>query len=197
MTAQVGGYLNNDFPDYNVAMRRRTDGGFDLRPPHEVARLLNQRLARDSGVVEYFTMVYGTVDVRSGEVNLVQAGHPHPLVIRANGEVDFLGSGGLPIGLIADATYTVFQTDFKKGDRILLYSDGFTECKTKDGKMLDDDGLLELVESSNIDAGGMRFLDALFRNLKLRMAPGATLDDDISAALFEFNILAPGADRRS
>ena len=197
MTAQVGGYLNNDFPDYNVAMRRRTDGGFDLRPPHEVARLLNQRLARDSGIVEYFTVVYGTVDVRSGEVNLVQAGHPHPLVIRANGEVNFLGSGGLPIGLIADATYTVFRTDLKKGNRILLYSDGFTECKTKDGNMLDDDGLLELVESSNIDAGGMRFLDALFRNLKLRMAPGATLDDDISAALFEFNILAPGADRRS
>ena len=135
--------------------------------------------------------------MRSGEVNLVQAGHPHPLVIRANGEVNFLSSGGLPIGLIADATYTVFRTDLKKGDRILLYSDGFTECKTKDGKMLDDDGLLELVESSNIDAGGMRFLDALFRNLKLRMAPGATLDDDISAALFEFNILAPGADRRS
>ncbi|MGY9011482.1 MAG: hypothetical protein ACKVLN_04635 [Rhodobacterales bacterium] len=32
MAAQVGGYLNHTFPDYNIAMRRRIDGGFDLRP---------------------------------------------------------------------------------------------------------------------------------------------------------------------
>lgn len=191
MTAQVGGYLNNEFPDYNIAMRARPDGGFDLRPPHEVAYLLNQRLARDSGVIEYFTMIYGTADLHSGEVNLVQAGHPHPLLIRANGDMDFLGVGGLPIGLLEDATYSIFKTHLKTGDRLLLYSDGFTECKTKHGDMLNEDGLLDLVRSSDGDSGGLMFLGELFGKLKLSMAPGARLDDDISAALFEFNHLTP------
>ena len=120
MTAQVGGYLNNEFPDYNIAMRARADSGFDLRSPQEVAHLLNQRLAGDSGVIEYFTMVYGTVDLHSGEVDLVQAGHPHPLLIRADGGMEFLGAGGLPIGLVADATYSVFKTYLKRGDRLFL-----------------------------------------------------------------------------
>jgi len=172
-------------------MRARADGGFDLRSPQEVAHLLNQRLAGDSGVIEYFTMVYGTVDLHSGEVDLVQAGHPHPLLIRADGGMEFLGAGGLPIGLVADATYSVFKTYLKRGDRLFLYSDGFTECKTKHGDMLDEDGLLELVRSCDVDSGGLRFLDELFAKLKLTMASDAQLDDDISAALFEFNRLAP------
>ena len=191
MTAQVGRYLNNEFPDYNIAMRARAGGGFDLRSPQEVAHLLNQRLAGDSGVIEYFTMVYGTVDLHSGEVDLVQAGHPHPLLIRADGGMEFLGAGGLPIGLVADATYSVFKTYLKRGDRLFLYSDGFTECKTKHGDMLEEDGLLELVRSCDVDSGGLRFLDELFAKLKLTMASDAQLDDDISAALFEFNRLAP------
>ena len=94
MAAQVGGYLNHTFPDYNIAMRRRIDGGFDLRPPEEVAQRLNQRLSGDTGVIEYSTMVYGTADLHSGEIKLVQAGHPPPLVIRGNGQMEFLGQGG-------------------------------------------------------------------------------------------------------
>ena len=191
MTAQVGGYLNNEFPDYNIAMRARAGGGFDLRSPQEVAHLLNQRLAGDSGVIEYFTMAYGTVDLHSGEEDLKQAGHPHSLLIRADGGMKFLGAGGLPIGLVADVTYSVFKTYLKRGDRLFLYSDGFTECKIKHGDMLDEDGLLESVRSCDVDSGGLRFLDELFAKLKLTMASDAQLDDDISAALFEFNRLAP------
>ena len=131
MAAQVGGYLNNTFPDYNIAMRRRIDGGFDLRPPPEVAQRLNQRLSGDTGAIEYFTMVYGTADLQSGEIKLVQAGHPPPLVIRSNGQIEFLGQGGLPIGLIADATYSGFQTVLSPRDRILIHFDGFTECETQ------------------------------------------------------------------
>ena len=41
MVAQVLGYLNNTFLDYNIAMRRRIGGGFDLWPLEEVAQQLN------------------------------------------------------------------------------------------------------------------------------------------------------------
>ena len=66
MAAQIVGYLNNTFPDYNIAMRRRIDGGCDLRPPEELAQRLNQLLSGDTGVIENFTMVYGTADLQSG-----------------------------------------------------------------------------------------------------------------------------------
>ncbi len=191
MTAQVGGYLNNEFSDYNIAMWARTDSGFDLRSSQEVAHLLNQRLAGDSGVIEYLTMVYGTVNLHSGGLDLVQAGHPHPLLNRADRGMEFLSAGGLPIGLVANVTYSVFKTYLKKGEWLFLYSDGFTECKKKHGDMLEEDGLLELVRSCDVDSGGLRFLDELFAQLKLTMALGAQLDVAIAAALFEFNQFAP------
>ncbi|HBS39400.1 MAG TPA: fused response regulator/phosphatase, partial [Rhodobacteraceae bacterium] len=55
--------------------------------------------------------------------------------------------------------------------------------------MLNENGLLDLVRSSDGGPGGLMFLGELFDKLKMSMAPGARLDDDISAALFEFNHL--------
>ena len=50
---------------------------------------------------------------------------------------------------------------------------------------------MELVRSCDVDLGGLRFLDELFAKLKLSMASDARLDDDVSAALFKVNRLAP------
>ena len=46
----------------------------------------------------------------SGEIRFVQAGHPPPLVVPGGGQLEFLGKGGLPIGLVPNASYSRFQT---------------------------------------------------------------------------------------
>jgi sigma-B regulation protein RsbU (phosphoserine phosphatase) len=122
-----------------------------------VAQRLNQRLSGDTGVIEYSTMVYGTADLHSGEIKLVQAGHPPPLVIRGNGHMEFLGQGGLPIGLIADANYSGFQTVLNPGDKILLYSDRLTKGETQSGEMLEEEGLMGLVYTCDVNASGQAF----------------------------------------
>ncbi|KPQ20285.1 MAG: Stage II sporulation protein E (SpoIIE), partial [Rhodobacteraceae bacterium HLUCCA24] len=96
MAARLSGYLSAEFLDQNLAVTRRFERFYALRPPAEVARLLNERLAADKGVEEYFTMAYATIDLRSGRMRLVQAGHPHPMILRAHGGCEFLGNGGLP-----------------------------------------------------------------------------------------------------
>ena len=102
----------------------------------------------------------------------MQAGQPSPLVIRSNGQKAFLGQGGLPIGLIADATYSGFQTVLNPGDRILIYSDGFTECETQSGEMFEENGLMGLVSTCDVNAGGQAFLEDLLQKLKVCMGPG-------------------------
>ena len=79
MTARVAGYLGNDFPDQNIALERRYNKFLAFRPPEEVAVRLNDRLSADPGVLEYLTMVYMTLNFATGDVTLVQAGHPPPL----------------------------------------------------------------------------------------------------------------------
>ncbi|NHX28342.1 serine/threonine-protein phosphatase, partial [Escherichia coli] len=129
MTACLAGYLNGQYLEQNIALERRFASFFALRPPDEVAQLLNERLLADTGVEEYFTMAYGIADLATGLIRLVQAGHPHPMVQRADGRIEFVGDGGVPVGLIPGAGYESFEIRLGPGDRLLLYSDGFTEAE--------------------------------------------------------------------
>lgn len=184
MTARLAGYLNGRFPEQNIALRHRFETFYAMRPPDEVARMLNERLLADTGVEEYFTMVFGVVDLTTGRVRFVQAGHPHPVVQRASGDLEFVGQGGLPIGLVADADYDMCEILLKPGDRLLIHSDGFTEAVCSSGKMLEEEGLSQmLVRCANVK--GPDVLDDLFWQLTERQN-GAALDDDVSAVMLEY-----------
>ncbi|WP_244614982.1 PP2C family protein-serine/threonine phosphatase [Pukyongiella litopenaei] len=189
MTARLGGHLNAVHFDENLAMSRK-NGAYSLREPGEVAATLNGRLLAHEGVEEYFTMAYAMADLATGRVKLTQAGHPHPLLIRRDGGMELVGEGGLPVGLLPDARFDHTELTMQPGDRLLLYSDGFTECPLGRGGMLGDDGLKNLVRRCISQRDGKAFLDALFRSLTRIMCPVTGMDDDVSATLFDFG--APG-----
>ena len=184
MTARLSSYLSGRFLDQNIALTRRLERFFVMRPPGEVAGILNDRLQADAGVEEYFTMAYATVDLRSGLVRMVQAGHPHPILQRAGGPVEFLGEGGLPVGLLPGAEYTCFQVRLAPGDRLLLYSDGFTESEDGAGRMLGEEGLEHML-AGNVARHGPELLDDLYWTLSQREGGGA-MSDDVSAVLLEY-----------
>ena len=185
MTARVAGYLSSEFPDENLALVH-ADHGFEfLRPAHMAARL-NARMVGQKGVTEYLTMAYAHVAPDTGIVRFVQAGHPPPLLLRRDGTAKFIGSGGLPIGLIDDASFEDHAIQLAAGDRLLFYTDGFTEAVLPDGSMLDENGLLELVRCISSNHGGPEFLDALYDVLRAKLADGTEFEDDISATLLEY-----------
>lgn len=95
--------------------------------PAEVLHELNRRFQDDSEAMKYFTMVYGIVDTRAGSLTVAQAGHPTPLLLHG-GDVRRLGDTGYPIGMLPDLQYEQVETPFEPGDRLLLYSDGVSEC---------------------------------------------------------------------
>lgn len=187
MTARLGGYLSSTYFDQNVGMERHGNSSYTLREPEAVAQLLNSRLLADTGIEEYFTMAYATADLHTGRVQIVQAGHPHPLVLRRDGRAEFIGQGGIPVGLLPDVPYDQFETVLEPGDRLLLYSDGFTECLMKNGKMLEEDGLVDLIRECPPGQSGQEFLDDLFWALTRSMSPEDGMDDDVSAILFEYD----------
>ena len=107
----------------------------------------------------------------------------------ADGSAEFVGDGGLPIGLVDEARYDRQSLQLGSGDRFLLYTDGFSEAVMKDGAMLDEDGLLRLVRETAQDGCGTEFLDDLFWRLTLAMDAETGLQDDVSATLLEFDVL--------
>ena len=184
MTARLAGLFTGSSPDQNIALRKSPDGGGDAWPPSIVARRLNELLLEDWQVDQYFTFAYAEIDLTSGAGKLVQAGHPHPVLLRANGEVQELGDGGLPIGLIANAMFEEVAFTLGAGDRLIITSDGVTECCDARGQEIGQEGLVKILQS-NAKMMGLDLLEALVWDLQTHRA-GADFDDDVSAVVLDY-----------
>ena len=191
MTARLAGYLSGSAPEQNVALILSEFGIYDGRPPAEVASYLNTLILEEMETEAYFTLIYADVDLISGKVELVQAGHPHPAVLRADGSVEFFGAGGMPVGLLPGAEYDSVKVVLNPGDRLFLMSDGITEATNAAGELLCEEGLGPLMGRLS-DLRGQNFLDALYWGIDA-YADGH-LGDDVSAVLFEFGSAKQNAD---
>jgi PAS domain S-box-containing protein len=152
--------------------------GFVVAPPHDVVRALNERHPLDTGVTQYFTMLYGILDVSTRELRYVAAGHPGPLVIPRDGEPVVHESTGHPVGLLADATFEEGHLELQPGDRFFLFSDGITEAFSPGGEEFGV-GRLATALAEGRSAPLEQSIAGLRRQLKA-WSGGAPPTDDIS-----------------
>ena len=182
MTARIASYFSATAPERNMALVRESNG-YSMLPPDEVCGRLNALLHKDAESDQYLTMVLAHLSIRTGEVTFCQAGHPSPLVLRGNGETEFLDAYGMPVGLIDAAEYTSSQVTLASGDRLLVYSDGVTECPDPEGNLLEYRGLTDILKLQSAP-GGKAMLQGLVDALEIHA--GATdFPDDLSAVLVE------------
>ena len=184
MTARLAGYLSSASPEQNVALERTETGDFVPRPPSETVSILNDLFLSEIETELYFTMVLADVDLETGRIVMAQAGHPHPVVQRANGKVELLGQGGLPVGLIEGAEYDQFEVAMAPGDRLMICSDGVVECADVDGNLLGDDGFRQILTELR-QTRGMACLESIMWKLS-SFADDQDFADDVSAVLVEF-----------
>ncbi|WP_417250116.1 PP2C family protein-serine/threonine phosphatase [Celeribacter sp.] len=184
MTARLAAYLSGASPDQNLAIEFDETGAPIPRSPARVAAKLNTVMLQEMETDLYFTMALGHIDLKSGQMVMTQCGHPHPLVQRIDGHVEFVGNGGLPIGLLPDAQYEEVTVPLNAGDRVLFYSDGVTECENARGEMLGEQGLMALAGKLG-EQRGNAFLDTLLWDLTT-FADDRDFGDDVSGLLLEF-----------
>lgn len=133
------GAAGNPLKRYN-----RDSEAFEFLSPGDAIRGLNHRFQSKDD--QYFTMIYGLFDTGSSTLSLAQAGHPGPILIRKTGEIRRLGSGGMPLGLWPDIEFDCFDISTHHGDRLLLYTDGVTECTNVQGEAFGENRLLAYLE---------------------------------------------------
>ncbi|WP_281857292.1 PP2C family protein-serine/threonine phosphatase [Litoreibacter halocynthiae] len=185
MTARLAGYLSGLTPSQNMALHKLGNGEFTARDPAETVCDLNKLLLRELETEHYFTIALSIVDLKSGRMRTVQAGHPHPVLQRGENPPVLLGDGGMPVGLIPDAPYMSFETQLEPGDRLVLHSDGITEAEAPSGEMLDDNGFGAILTAAR-DQDGLETLCQMLSTL--RSYTGATeFSDDVSALIFDYH----------
>ncbi len=102
--------------------------GDGRQAPAELVRALNRAVVRHAGAGRFVTFFYAELDPAAGTVRWVNAGHNHPLLRRADGTVEALAEGGVPLGLFEAAEYAEGLAAFGATDALLLFSDGVTEA---------------------------------------------------------------------
>lgn len=183
MTARLAGFLTGSSPEQNLAFQTGPEGEHVLLPPAAVVDRFNRLMLEEIQAEQYFTMVFAVIDRRTGRLDLVQAGHPHPMLIRRDGQVQRLGHGGMPIGLIDGAVYDQITTQIAPGDRLVLVSDGFTECPLPAGRDFGEDGLIESLQSSG-HLTGADLLEAMIWDLTDK-AGTDSFPDDVSGIVLD------------
>ena len=110
----------------------------------EIMARANHLLAENSPANTYATLIAGRANA-DGEIEIVNAGHLPPVVIKGGmkGEFDV---AGLPLGMFADAHFPVGSVQLSDGDSIVLFTDGVTESINGDGTEF---GTCRLIEALN------------------------------------------------
>ncbi|MBT5874499.1 MAG: SpoIIE family protein phosphatase [Candidatus Latescibacteria bacterium] len=114
--------------DSPLKYRLPNSPGYLISEPKVVLSELNERFQVDEDTMQYFTMVYGMININEQKLSLAHAGHPPPIHLPRDGDIKLLGSGSLPIGILPAGDYETELSTFESGDRIFLYSDGIPEC---------------------------------------------------------------------
>ncbi len=100
----------------------------DGLPPDEICARLSRQLYRRTPPEKYATAFLGILETATGRLRYTNAGHNPPLVLRAEGTAEELGSTGVPLGLLPQATYRAGETTLGPGDILVLYTDGLVEA---------------------------------------------------------------------
>ncbi|WP_306210466.1 PP2C family protein-serine/threonine phosphatase [Actinoplanes sp. RD1] len=140
-----------------AAIRATRRAGGDLAAQ---ARAADTALAEQFADVRFVTGVLAELDVESGRLRYLNAGHPRPLVLRDGRSVrELTGGVRLPLGIAEaaipaapSASLEVAEELLQPGDRLLLHTDGVTEARTAGGDRFGVARLVDLVER-HADAG--------------------------------------------
>ncbi|MGH8021645.1 MAG: SpoIIE family protein phosphatase [Opitutaceae bacterium] len=161
----------------------------DEQSPAEALRQLNERLCLlldRPPLPRFVTALYALVDTREGRVRMASAGHPWPLRSRADGATSAVSTKecGPALGLIRGAAYGNFEFNIAKGDRLLFFTDGWTEETNTAGEEFGLEHLAKMFADC-VDENPYAVLDQLAASLRIHSSEHV-LNDDACAMLASF-----------
>lgn len=148
--------------------------------PAAVLASLNESLFKRGRRGMFVTMIYGVTGAgQDGRVRLASAGHPPPLVRRADGTASPLLDlpPASPLGILTPVSIEAAEVELLPGEVLLLYSDGATEAANPAGREFTAERLAEALEQAGRSADAA--VGFLFRRLG-EFRDGGEAKDDIT-----------------
>jgi serine phosphatase RsbU (regulator of sigma subunit) len=168
-----------------TVLRAAVRGHWGVGEPAEAVTRINRTVCQNVTPGKYVTFFMGRLDPGTGAVEYVNAGHNPPIVVRADGGLDSLTTGGVVLGLFEEGEYEQAATHLGPGDVLVVFSDGVTETWNRDDVEFGDARLAELIRKGrDLDAGALQ--GEILRELD-RFSEGTKATDDRTLIVIKRN----------
>ena len=152
--------------------------------PGELLTRINRALAvilKQADTTMFATCFYVVADVERGQLRFANAGHPSALHIQhGNGAAHKLQGNGHPgpaIGIFPTASYVTSSSPMKKGDRVMLFTDGLFEVEDASGTLFTEDQLHTTV-TRYAGLPAEEFFDRVISDVR-QFSERKSFDDDV------------------
>lgn len=168
----------------DAALTRYTLRSFSeqISDPGSLLQRMNTHIRRQSESERFVRLLVGVLDPERAVLEYANAGHVPPVVYRAaGGEVEWLGEGGIPLGIEDDSRYKAGRVELQPGDMVVFYTDGVTEAP-RAGRPFGQGRFTDLVTEYGIGSPG-ELVQAIRRGVE--SWAGNELRDDIALLVFQ------------
>ena len=132
----------------------------------------------------YATIFYGVFDRATRTLRYVNAGHTPPIVLRHDGSIDTLETGGAPVGMFPDSSYEEGVAQLDPNDVVITYTDGVIEAENQSGEEWGVHGLLNAAaaRARQGDENAEQLVRSIFNSMD-DFTQGCQMDDATLAVL--------------
>lgn len=155
-----------------------------LRDPALVMARLNDQLAADNEQAMFVTVFFGVLDLQTGELRYVNAGHNPPVHWSVRGAAALLPRGcNAAVGMMEGLQFRDGGLTLAPGDALVLYTDGITEAQNAGGDFFGEAALLEALGQAPDRA--LEWPAALLAAVE-RFEAGSPHADDITCVVLRY-----------
>jgi serine phosphatase RsbU (regulator of sigma subunit) len=156
-------------------------------PLDALVRRVNQEISDDNPAMLFLTAIVGILDVRTGELEMCNAGHDAPILLRANDQPrEIKGAGGPPLCVNEDFPYGFDRLFLQPEDMLVMITDGVTEAWDSAEKFYGLARVLGYLASVELgQCSAATVCEGLYKEVK-RFTDGAAPSDDITIMAIRF-----------
>ncbi len=152
--------------------------------PARMLELVNHQICQNNPAEMFVTAWLGVVELSTGRMKAVNAGHEYPVIRRAHGAYQLCRDvHGFVLGAVDGMRYKEYELQFAPGDELFLYTDGVTEATNEALELFGTERMLSALNSSGHAPDGV--LDAVKSHLD-GFVGAAEQFDDITMLCFRY-----------
>jgi sigma-B regulation protein RsbU (phosphoserine phosphatase) len=175
---------------FRGTLRAYADGGYGRHTMAEVIGKLNRVACRECRDGEFITLLVARIDTKENTITYCNCGHEPALLLRSSDLIE-LGQGGLVLGVMPEAKYTIETVDFGQDDLLLLYTDGLIDAMNYQGQGWGKDRMVEAIGKSCTHSAGS-FIRSLLTWRRRFVGLASQTDDTSIVAIRRDNQANPG-----